>query len=306
MALSELSYASPGDPWLRRKIINLIEELSGRRRFTRLYQTWQNDIVPQSSQIMSDLLDLIEVDLQLTSDLWPQPVANDTPLVMIANHPFGIGDGIAMLSLAEQLDRPFKVLIHADLLKIPEIRPYALPIEFTPSGDAAASRQNLETRQQAVKLLKEGTTIVVFPGGAVATAPKPFGRALEWSWSPFVSRLIQSTEASVLPVHFKGQNSVLFHLASSISQVLRTSLLVSEFRRFAGSTVEATVGEVIPYEALKNPHDRKALIEELCRHVLTLGADEATLPELQEIDFYSPPTKVLPALPRFARQAQPG
>ncbi len=275
MALKELSYASPGDPWLRRQVINLIEELSGRRRFARLYRVWQEEIVPDSPTIMGDLLKLIDVHLELTTRQWPLLVDPKAPLVMVANHPFGIGDGIAMLALAEQLNRPYKVLIHSDLLKIPEIRPYALPIEFGASGEAKPSRNNLETRQKAIELLKSGTTIVVFPGGAVATAPQPFGRALEWSWSPFVSRLIQSSQASVLPVYFSGQNSILFHIASLFSQVLRTSLLVSEFRRFAGSTVEAHVGEIIPFEDLKNPDNRRALIDELFHHTLMLGAQDA-------------------------------
>lgn len=300
MALNELSYASPADPWTKRLVINFIEELSGRRRFAKLYEFWRNEIVPHSNTIMGDLLKLIDVELELTAPNWPQPVAPNTPLVMLANHPFGIGDGIAMLSLAEQLDRPFKVLIHNDLLKVPEIRPYALPLEFGPSGEALASRRNLESRQQAIELLKTGTTIVVFPGGAVATAPHPFGRALEWSWSPFVSRLIQSSHASVLPVYFSGQNSTLFHLASAVSQVLRTSLLVSEFRRFAGSTVKAHIGEIIPYSALKNPHDRVALIDELFRHVVSLGAQDAVA------DIYEPGAGLFSALSRPARATAAG
>lgn len=301
MALKELSYASPEDSWPRRQLINMIEEMSGRRRFAKLYQKWRTEVIPRSDQIMSDLLALIDVELKLVTQSWPQPVSSATPLVMLANHPFGIGDGIALLSLAEQLNRPFKVLIHSDLLKIPEIRPYALPIEFASSGEARPSRRNLETRQQAIELLKEGTTIVVFPAGAVATAPQPFGRALEWSWSPFVSRLIQSAEASVLPVYFSGQNSFLFHLASAFSQVLRTSLLVSEFRRFAGSTVEAHIGEIIPYASLKNQNNRKALIEELFHHTLSLDANRSAAPLAMATEVYEPGTNLLSSMSRLTR-----
>lgn len=306
MAFRELSYASPTDPWMRRQMINLIEDVSGRRRFASLYQHWQSEIVPRSNQIMNDLLELIDVDLKIRAQHWPQPVESSTPLVMIANHPFGIGDGIVLLSLAEHLDRPFKVLIHNDLLKIPEIRPYALPIEFDQNGQAMSNRRNLKTRQEALRLLKEGTTIVVFPAGAVATAPQPFGRALEWSWSPFVSRLIQSSQASVLPVYFRGQNSALFHLASALSPVLRTSLLVSEFRRFAGSTVEAHVGDIIPYADLKNKDDRTALIQELFHHTLTLGQDQHAATDKRHMDVYEPGTTLFKSLARLGRLSAVG
>ena len=81
---------------------------------------------------------------------------------MIANHPFGIGDGIAILSLAEKLGRPFRVMIAAELLKIPEMEPYALPVDFSDTKEAL--KNNLAVRHETVRLLKEGVTVVIFPG----------------------------------------------------------------------------------------------------------------------------------------------
>src|ERR1044072_2812435 len=84
---------------------------------------------------------------------WPPADLPEGPLVMIANHPFGIGDGIAVLSLAEQLGRPFRVMIHKDLLKIREMEPYSLPIDFSETKDAV--KNNMAVRHEAVRLLKE-------------------------------------------------------------------------------------------------------------------------------------------------------
>ena len=122
--------------------------------------------------------------------------------MIVANHPFGIGDGIAVLSLAEQLGRPFRVMIHADLLKIREMEPYSLPIDFSETKEAL--KNNLAVRHEAVRLLKEGVTIVVFPAGGVATAPKGFGRAQDLPWKMFPARLVQEAKASVIPMHFSG------------------------------------------------------------------------------------------------------
>ena len=52
---------------------------------------------------------------------------------MVANHPYGILDGLGTLSLVESLGRPYRVLINKDLMKVPEIRPYSLPIDFAPT-----------------------------------------------------------------------------------------------------------------------------------------------------------------------------
>jgi putative hemolysin len=205
---------------------------------------------------------------------WPIAVPPQVPLVIIANHPYGIGDGIALLALAEQLGRPYRILINSDFMKLPEIRPYALPIDFSASPEAI--KTNLKSRIDARRLLQEGVTIVVFPAGGVATAEEPSGKAEELPWKAFTARLIQQAQAAVLPVYFEGQNSPLFHLTSRYSLMLRLSLLVSEFRHFVGATVKVHVGAVVPFQALACRADRGALTNELYALVHRLAPAAAT------------------------------
>ena len=223
---------------------------------------------------MTRLLGLVGSHMDINSPIWPELPKHDQPLVMIANHPFGIGDGICILSLAEQLKRPFKVLIHRDLLKVPEIRQYSLPIDFSETRDAV--RFNLQTRNEALQLIRQGVTIVIFPAGGVATAENPFGRAEELPWKMFAARLVQSARASVLPVYFEGQNSWLFHAASHFSETLRLSLLVSEFRHFAGNSVKVNIGRITPFHDIAFHDNRNLLIRELYNMVHRLG-DRPTL-----------------------------
>ena len=259
----ELTYASPNDPRIKRWVIHTIEGLSGREKFLPLYRYWRNHVVPKSHRPYGEVLDLVDVKLKIKTvgQAWPPAVPAGTPLVIIANHPYGIGDGIAILAMAEQMGRPFKVLINNQLLRVPEIRPYSLPIDFEETREAQVT--NLATRKEALAMLAAGKTLIVFPAGGVATAKTPFGRAVDLPWKLFTARLIQSAKASVLPVWFEGQNGPLFQLASKFSLTLRLSLLVSEFRRFAGSTLRVNVGAIVPYAGLKNAGDRKLLTQEL-------------------------------------------
>ncbi|RWC64526.1 GNAT family N-acetyltransferase [Mesorhizobium sp.] len=281
----ELSYANPRQPALTRWFIHSVEGLSGRDRYTALYDFWRRQVVPTGERVFSRMLDLIDVRVQ-TADQWPPAQLPDTPLVIVANHPFGIGDGIAVLSLAEQLGRPFRVMIHKDLLKIREMEPYSLPIDFSETKDAL--KNNMAVRHEAVRLLKEGVTIVVFPAGGVATAPKGFGRARDLPWKMFPARLIQEAKASVIPMHFSGQNGRLFHLVSGpmnmaerdgrvarfvgkASLTLRTSLLIHEFARLSGKDIEVRVGDVLGWGELEPLRDRKALLDRLYRGVFDLA-----------------------------------
>ena len=274
----ELSYASPGDPKLKQWLIRRVEGLSGRDYFADLYEIWRSSIVGTSSRVMGDMLELLGIDLVVRGEVWPPRPLPETPLVMIANHPFGIGDGVAILALAEQLGRPFRVMIHKDLMRVPEMRPYSLPVSFEETREAL--QMNLQTRREAVRLLKEGVTIVVFPAGGVATAPKGLGRAEDLPWKMFPAKLIQSAGASVIPVYFEGQNTRLFHLVSKISLTARLSLLIREFRRLAGRSITAHVGAVIPADFLAGIRDRKQMTEFLFNSVFAMrgGAVELSGP----------------------------
>lgn len=271
MKFNELSYANARDPKLKRWFIRSIEGLSGRDRYTRLYEIWRNDIVGKTDRVFGKMLDLINVDLKVQGT-WPPENIPEGPIVMVANHPFGIGDGIAVLALAEQLGRPFRVLINNELLKVPEMAPYSLPVSFEETKDALAI--NMQTRHEALRLLKDGVTVVIFPAGGVATAKKGFGRAEDLPWKIFPAKLIQAAKANVVPVYFEGQNGRLFHLASKISLTLRVSLLIREFRRLSGSSISARVGAMISWDELSSLADRKDLLARLFGAVFSMAPVE--------------------------------
>jgi putative hemolysin len=276
-----LSYASPHDPRWKRWAMRAIENLSGRRRLLPIYDAWRTEVAGTSPRMMNELLDMIGTRLDINAGSpnaapWPVTVSPDVPLVIVANHPFGIGDGIAILALAEQLDRPFRILANSDFLKVPEIRQLALPIDF--SANRTAIRTNLESRNAARRLLRDGVTIVVFPAGGVATAEYPAGKAEELPWKTFTARLIQQAHAAVLPVYFEGQNSALFHLVSPYSLTIRLALMVSELRNFVGATVPVHVGAVVPFAELACKTDRQGLTSELYARVHQLAPASRHLP----------------------------
>ncbi len=257
MRFKELSYANERDPKLKRWFIRSIEGLSGRDRYARLYDIWRKDIVGKTDRVFGKMLDLIDVELDVQGE-WIPVVGPERPLVIVANHPFGIGDGIAILAMAEQLGRPFRVLINDELLKVPEIAPYSLPVSFEETKEALAI--NMQTRHEALKLLKEGVTIVIFPAGGVATAKKGFGMAQDLPWKIFAAKLVQSAKADVVPIYFEGQNGPLFHIASKLSLTLRLSLLIREFKRLSGSAIRARAGAMMTWEELSGIKDRKDLL----------------------------------------------
>lgn len=266
---------------IRALLLKRLERLSGVHKYMSIYETWRSEVAGRHPRKMNELLRMLKVTPAIEARHWPPAIASDAPLVVVANHPFGIGDGMVMAALCEQLERPYRVLINTEFLRIAEFRDHCLPIDFSGTPEALAT--NLRTRRQALACLASGETLLVFPAGTVATAPRVFDRAQEVPWKTFTAALVQKARACVLPVYIEGQNSLLFHAASHISAAARLSLLIAEFRRFPGSTVKLRIGEIAGFSGISSG-DRMALTNELFLRVHRLAPwaqgkpDEALLP----------------------------
>jgi putative hemolysin len=273
----QLGLTSAQSRGLRARLLRLVERMSGLERVRPQYEIWQRDIAAKHPRMFNVGLDMLRTRLAIDAPRWPIEIEPARPLVMLCNHPFGIGDGIAALALAEDLQRPFRVLLNKEFMRVPEVQPFALPIDFADTREAVAT--NLRTRNAARELMQQGVTMIVFPAGSVATARRPWGRAEELPWKLFAARLVQESAASILPVWFEGQNSALFHAASHVSASLRMSLLVAEFRRFVEQCITVRIGEVTPFEQLSGREDRKQLLNELYLRVHRLSPQFAAMPD---------------------------
>ncbi len=266
----ELSYVSGSDPVWKRLLMAAIEDLSGRRRLLPVYKRWRGSGDAVRHPRWDDLLAAVGTRLDIAAP--PEyPHALPMPLVLVANHPFGIPDGVALMALAERIGRPFRILLHSDLMRIPEVARVGLPIDF--SATPEAQKRNLKSRMEARRLLAEGVTILIFPAGGVATSDRAFGKAEELLWKPFVVRLVRQAHASVLPVYFDGQNSPLFHVASRISLSLRLALIVSEARRQIGREIRLRIGTPLSVSDIEGMRGNRSFLDELYVQVHRLAPD---------------------------------
>lgn len=256
----EFSYAHPTDPRFRRLAIRGIERLTGQKKLRRLYEDFRNRPVPDEDLFAAGIRLL---DLRIDHDpLDLDKIPSTGPLVVVANHPFGVVDGCVLATLVGQRRPDYRIVAHGLLNKAPEAAERILPIDFSTRPDAA--NRNVAVRRAAIDWLKQGHVILVFPAGAVSTTPRSFARhAVDERWKPFTSRLIQAAEAPFLPVRFSGQNSRLFQVVSQFSLTLRTSLFFNEVYNKIGATIGVSIGEVVPYAAIAHLRDRQAMADHL-------------------------------------------
>ncbi len=182
------------------------------------------------------------------------------PLIVIANHPYGILDGLMMGYLLDHVRGDFRILANSVFRKAEALNRVLLPISFDETKEAV--RLNLDTRATALAYLSGGGAIGVFPGGTVSTSAKPFSQPMDPSWRNFTAKMIAKSGATVVPIYFDGHNSRLFQLASRVHSNLRLALLLKEFKSRLDEPVRVVIGKPIPapdIDALKS--DPTALME---------------------------------------------
>ena len=270
MERANFSYADAGDPLVFRALIRVVEIATGQPLLKRLYEENQRAPYADGPSFFEACMRRLSIDVRVDA-MGLARVPRAGPLIFVANHPFGIVDGLAMGSVVERARDDFLILTNAVLLRAPEMSRFVLPVDFAGTREALAT--NVESRARARAHLAAGGSLVVFPAGAMSTSPDRYGRApaVDIRWPPFVAQLLQKAQAPVVPVYFAGQNSRLFQIVSHMNQTARLALLVNEVRNTLGMTLPVGVGEPVPFEDLASLGERQAIADELMRRTYALA-----------------------------------
>ncbi|KIC22584.1 lysophospholipid acyltransferase family protein [Leisingera sp. ANG-Vp] len=254
----DISYAHSAATRPGRAVIRLLENATGRLQLIRRAAGYEKDVAAGRSfwSVMAERYGL-------TLDVIGGSLGNipeDKPLILIANHPYGILDGLMMGHILAETRGDFRILAHQVFRKAEDLNKVILPVAFDETRDAV--RTNLETRKEALRYLGQGGAIGIFPGGTVSTAVKPFDHPMDPGWRGFTARMIAKSDAVVVPVFFDGHTSRLFQIASHLHSTLRMGLLIKEFRKRVGTSVKVVIGEPITRDVLAPlEKDSKAMMD---------------------------------------------
>ena len=267
--MRRLSYAGTFTDPVKATTIRVIEWITAKLYLLSLIRKFEKSGAPVGSPFWPKAIRHMGIRI----DTPPEEIARipaTGALVVVANHPHGLVDGMIMAEMVNRVRSDFRILTRSLLTGIPEVEEFMIPVPFP--HEENARELGLQMRNLTMEHLQRGGVIILFPAGKVAMSDGFWGPAVESEWNLFTHKMIHRSGATILPIRFTGQNSRAFQIANQVSDTLRQGLLLYEIKRALFKPQRPHIGEPISAEELTkwegNPRGFLAWLRE---HTLGLG-----------------------------------
>ena len=186
------------------------------------------------------------------------------PLVIVANHPTGTLDGMALLYAVSRVRRDVKVVTNRMLSHLEPLSSLFIPVDNLGGRTRKSSLQLMEAQLQA------GGVLIFFPAGEVSRLTRKGIR--DGSWHSGFVKMAAKFRTPLLPVYIRAHNSPLFYASTLLSSTLPMLLLMQQMFRRRGTSLPVTIGQRIPWDSWFSPQNAPREIADKCRrHVIRLG-----------------------------------
>lgn len=193
------------------------------------------------------LLDVLDIRFEL-DELHRKRIPAAGSAILVANHPFGIVEGLILATLLDGIRPDWKILVNSLLGGVTELCSHMVLVNPFEARDS--NRQNRRPLRESIRFLSEGGALAIFPAGEVAHFHWPQPSIIDPPWKSTAARLALRSHAPVVPVFFEGANSLQFQVAGVFHPGLRTIGLAREFHKLRGKVVRLRIGQPIPQKVL--------------------------------------------------------
>ena len=204
--------------------------------YRRLYRSIASakDLDASARPFERRVLDALGITIDLSASQL-DCLSSQGPLIIAANHPHGLLDGLVLLSICRPFRPDVRVVTNHLLARIPDLHDFCFFVD--PFDGPTATARSLHGLRAAHLWLRKGGALIVFPAGEVAHGPIVDRCHLDSAWKPTMERLAHASRARVVRAKIEGGNSALFYAAGKIHPSLRTALLAREFLKKRQATV---------------------------------------------------------------------
>lgn len=237
---------------------HLFNRVTGLDAISQHYRARPADL--DARGFLAYVLDVLGVSLAVNQRENLDLIPRQGPLVVVANHPLGGLEGVALAWLLSEFRPDLQVLTNELLCRIPELSNLFIGVDIL---SRQAKRRNLSGLRQAHTHLAQGGALLIFPAGMVATYEFRHRAIVDRPWDRLAGQLVQRHRCACVPVHVGGRNSASFYLAGLFHPRLRTALLPRQLLNKQGYRLPLTPGASIPFQELAELGSPQAITEYL-------------------------------------------
>lgn len=210
-----------------------------------------NEFLSQNSNkdgfsFIDEILDYFDIAIKInTQEL--ERVPQFGRVVIIANHPLGALDALALIHVLKSVRQDLKIVANSFLQQLEPMRELLIGVENISNTITKSSLTGI------IDSLNKEEAVIIFPSGEVSR-PGREGVITDGKWKAGFYKMASKTQAPILPIHIRAKNSKAFYALSLINSSLATAALPREMFNFRGKTITFKIGNLIPYESYRIPN----------------------------------------------------
>jgi len=239
-------------------LFGLAAGVTGIAKANALHDRMDRAGVPYGPPFAKGILDNLGIDFRIGNaerlDALP-----DGPFIVLANHVYGHLDGICLMDLIGHLRPETKVMVNEMLTWIPGLTPSFIAVNPVTDASQDVSQTSINGIKEALRQLRDGGPLCLFPSGAVADLKPREGWTLsERDWQDAAIRLIRKARVPVVPVRFFDRNSRFYYALGLIDYRVRFIRLFHELFNKRGTCPRVGIGAPISVEEQEQYTDLQA------------------------------------------------
>ncbi len=227
-------------------LARLLEKALGLSALARVYDVRPRGLEPM--RFLDYALDSLGVTIDIGNLGNMDDIPETGPLLIVANHPLGGLEGMAIAQAMGRRRSDLKVLTNALLRRIPELANLFIGVDVLSKRARAANAGGIK---QVYRHLEGGGAVLIFPAGMVSAYEFSHRRIQDRAWNRLAGQLIQRSRCATVPVYVEGRNSPYFYAAGVIHPRLRTLLLPRQLVNKRGYALKLKIGRPIPAQELR-------------------------------------------------------
>lgn len=251
------------NPLLFKSLSFVLRHLLHEREITEFGETYPHY---EDIDFVEQVLEYFNISYS-TRDVEKERIPTEGRVVIIANHPIGSLDALALIKLVSEVRHDLKVVANQMLMAIEPLHDMLLPVNNMQGG---TPKQHLSAIQSHLK--SEGA-VLIFPAGEVSRL-RPQG-VRDTRWHSGFLRMARQAKSPILPVYIDAKNSPLFYGVSMVYKPLATALLVKEMFKQRKKHLPMRIGELIPFESYQQTTiPLKDQVKLFKRHLYRIGSNK--------------------------------